>query len=51
MVGVHRFPGFSTREVVEGLELFVGLDDSHPVISAGWEVAVDGREVFERLGF
>ena len=51
VVGVNRFPGFSPCDVVEGLELCVGLDDRHPGISARWEGAVDGREVFELLGF
>ena len=37
--------------LMESLEFGVGLDDIHSGISAGWESAVDAREIFERLGF
>ena len=51
VVGVRRLIRLSKGDIVEGLELCVRLDDRHSGISDGWEGAVDGREVFERLGF
>ena len=51
VVWVRRLIRLSEGSAVEGKEFGVGLDDSHPGISAGWESAVDAREIFERLGF
>ena len=51
VVWVRRLMWLSEGEAVEGKEFGVCLDDRHPGISAGWESAVDAREIFERLRF